>query len=300
MNHMKYIIAVAFSLLILGAEAQQWRKVSSLEFGIMAGGSNYQGELTNSFFESKGTHLALGILTRYNPNERITFRLQATRGTISGDDQWYPDVAVRTRRNLDFQSVLWDFRAGLDFNLRVLDYKQTRGIIPYVTTGISVFRFNPMSQFFYDPGSPHLNRVGSSYGDLANRNEEWVELQPLSTEGQQTTQYNDRERYSLTQIAIPLGAGVKFRLSEDWVLSLEYVIHKTFTDYLDDVSSSYIESSYIEGQYGPMAAAMADRSPSLNEAGVARGDDGNTDWYSIFGVNLTYRINLSGVRCPEF
>jgi len=300
MKQIKYTATLFLMLVALGSHAQQWRKVSSLEFGIMGGGSNYQGELTNSFFESKGTHLAMGILTRYNPNERVTFRLQAVRGKISGDDRWYPSISERNVRNLDFESVLWDFKAGLDINLRVLDFKQTRGVIPYVTTGLSVFKFNPTAQFLYDPNSPHVNRVGSSYTTLQSRNEELVELQPLSTEGQQTTQYNERERYSLTQLAVPLGFGVKFRLSEDWVMGLEYVIHKTFTDYLDDVSSSYIESSYIEGQYGPMAAAMADRSRVLNEAGVSRGDDSNNDWYAIFGLNLTYRINLSGVRCPEF
>lgn len=300
MHQIKWLISSLVLLTAGDLAAQEWKKMSSLEFGIMGGGSNYQGELTEGFFEPQGTHLALGILTRYNPNERLTFRLQATRGKISGDDAWYPNSTEHSTRNLNFESVLWDFRAGIDINLRVLDYKQTRGVIPYVTTGMSVFKFNPMAQFFYNPSSPHIFRPGSNYASLQSRNEEWVELMPLSTEGQKTTQYNERERYALTQIAIPLGFGFKFKLSESWVLGMEYVLHKTFTDYLDDVSSTYIEPDYIEGQYGPMAAAMADRSANLHEAGSPRGNSKNKDWYSIFGVNLTYKINLSGVRCPEF
>jgi hypothetical protein len=61
--------------------------------------------------------------------------------------------------------------------------------------------------------------------------------------------------------------------------------------------------SFLEAQYGPMSPAMSDRSNALNtevENTPVRGDDGNKDWYAIFGVTLTYRIYSTKVRCPSF
>ena len=92
-------------------------------------------------------------------------------------------------------------------------------------------------------------------------------------------------------------------MNKNFTLGLEYGLRKTFTDYIDDVSSTYVPLSFLESQYTPMSAAMSDRSPTLNTAEVntpKRGDDGNKDWYAIFGVTLTYRIFSSKVQCPSF
>jgi len=293
------LIVLCFSSSVF---AQSWTRESSLEFGLMFGGSNYNGELVNTFFEGRGTHAAFGIFARYNPVQRFTFRLNANYGNISGDDRWYSSDEARAFRNLHFRSVLWDFSAGFDVNLRILGYKKSRGAIPYITSGISVFKFNPEAQFFYDPtgwqasGQDQLQ----NYASLEPRDGEWVQLQPLGTEGQETTEYNELRRYSLTQFSVPLGAGFKFLLSKQWSFGIEYRTHFTFTDYLDDVSGIYAEPVYLEGQYGAISPAMADRSPSKNAAGITRGDDSNKDRYNIFGINVSYRIITGKVNCYQF
>lgn len=282
--------------------AQEWKRVSSLEFGFMLGGSNYVGELVDGYFEPDGTHMAFGVFARYNPVQRFTFRLNANYGGLSGDDRWYAGDEDRSFRNLHFRSTLWDFSAGLDLNLNILGYGQERGTIPYITSGFSVFKFNPQAQFLYDPNSWQASGQDQlqNYQALEPRHEDWVELQPLGTEGQETTEYNEKSRYALTQIAIPLGAGFKFKLNRVWTLGLEYRTHFTFTDYLDDVGGVYVEPVYLEAQYGAISPAMADRSPQRNLAGVSRGDSGNKDKYNIFGINLSYRIYTNRVRCFQF
>lgn len=297
-------IAGIFLLCIISISsfAQTWTQSSSLEFGIFAGGSNYKGELVDKFFEARGTHFNGGILTRWNPIDRFTFKLGANYGKLSGYDNWYGDDPVRKFRNLHFQTNIWDFSAGLDINLRDLGYRKESGAIPYIFFGVSVFKFNPQAQFIYDPTSPVAANI-LNYAGLESRDGEWVDLQPLGTEGQGTTEFNDRKRYSLTQIAIPIGGGFKFKMNRNWTIGLEYGLRKTFTDYLDDVSTTYVPVSFLEAQYGPMSPAMSDRSNALNtevENTPVRGDDGNKDWYAIFGVTLTYRIYSTKVRCPSF
>jgi hypothetical protein len=264
------------------------------------GGSNYRGELVDKFFETRGTFFAPGVLVRYNPTERISFKITGVYGHVAGDDKWYEKDAVRTKRNLDFKSVLWDFSAGLDINLATISPREEKGIIPYVSMGISVFKFNPTTQFIFDPNSPHALRSPVTYSALRDFDGKWVELQPLGTEGQQTTQYNERRRYALTQLAIPLAAGLKIKINKQWTIGLEYGLRKTFTDYLDDVSSTYVEPEYVEGQYGIMASSLSDRSATLNEPSSPRGDKSNKDTYSLFGFSLTYRIFTNRVRCFQF
>lgn len=298
----KYLITIASIAAITVAQAQTWTQQSSLEFGIFLGGSNYYGELVNKFFETRGTHFNGGLLTRWNPNDRLTFKLGANYGKISGYDNWYGDDPVRKFRNLSFQSTLWDFSGNLEINLNTIDFRSETGVVPYIFGGIAVFKFNPQAQFVYDPNSAVAQNI-QNYAALQPRDGEWVNLQPLGTEGQGTTEYNDRKRYSLTQLAIPFGGGLKFKMNRNWTLGLEYGVRKTFTDYLDDVSMTYVPLTFLESQYGPMSAAMSDRSATLNTADVntpVRGDDKNKDWYSIFGVTLTYRIFSTKVRCPTF
>ena len=300
MNFRKATILATLLAFACHLQAQRWKRENSLDLGIFLGGSNYTGELTDfKMFENRGTHFAGGLLTRYNIGNRITFKISATRGSISGNDEWYSDKTENRLRNLHFKSILWDFSGGVDINLRLLDRRQDRGFVPYVTTGVSVFKYNPMAQFFYNSASPH-NTGTNGYETLAGRNGEWVNLQPLSTEGQQTAEYNDKKRYSLTQMGVPLGLGLKCYLNKSWMIALEYATRITFTDYLDDVSGKYAEPFFIESQYGPIASAMADPGPQLHEAGTLRGNPKNKDRYSIFGLSITYRLVTSKVKCFQF
>jgi hypothetical protein len=59
----------------------------------------------------------------------------------------------------------------------------------------------------------------------------------LSTEGQGI--YPDKKPYSLWQPTIPFGGGVKFAITENLRIGFEIGLRKLFTDYLDDVSTSY-------------------------------------------------------------
>ena len=142
----------------------------------------------------------------------------------------------------------------------------------YVYTGISIFHYNPKAE--------------NQYG-------EFVDLQELGTEGQGTTSFPDKEKYSLIQYAIAIGGGFKIAVNPSFNIILEYGVRKTFTDYLDDVSTTYpgdILSMTNEATY------MSDPSGS-HEIGEQRGDPDKKDWYSFAGITLSFKLNNNTKGC---
>ena len=145
-----------------------------------------------------------------------------------------------------------------------------------------------------------MNPKGKSGG-------EWVELQPLGTEGQGTILKDINgeveKYYSRNQIVIPFGIGLKMNISHHLSFSLEYGMRKTFTDYFDDVSGLYPDLELLAA-VNPVAAQMSDKSGfplGLNDSsyGLQRGDASNKDWYAVSGIIITYEF-FKDVVCPKW
>ena len=126
-----------------------------------------------------------------------------------------------------------------------------------------------------------------------NSNGQWVDLQPLGTEGQGTTAYPDRKKYSRTQIALPMGGGVKFTLNDRLNLMLSFSGRKTYTDYLDDVSTTYPGTPT---EFDAASIEMSDPTYSHSKD-EQRGNDLEDDWYFYTGISITFRLNNSSVGC---
>jgi hypothetical protein len=285
-------------LLLMPFMAFSQKKVSSLDFGPYLGGSNYMGEFTDGYMPLwNKTKFAGGLICRYNYGPYLTFKGTAIYGKIEGSDKNFSSDPYRSRRNLSFKSDIVEFSVQGEWNIR--GYEQTKtsyGWSPYLFAGVSVFRFNPKAQFHYQ--SYMMDPT------LQAQDGDWIELQPLGTEGQETTKFNDKRRYSLTQLSIPVGVGAKWQLDDYWAFGFEFGIRKTFTDYLDDVSSIYVDNIIVGGASGPMAVALKDRSMEVGqtpfENGDARGNSATKDWYVIGGLTLTYRIHGGRQPCFNF
>lgn len=193
-----------------------------------------------------------------------------TIGKLIGDDAQASSLA-RKARNLSFQSPLREYAIITDVNLNHwLKGLDKYGLRFYYTTGIAIFTFDPQAII-----------QGQA-----------VRLQPIGTEGQGLPGFDDY--YSLTQISIPFGLGLAFDLSPRLQMGFEMVPRVTFTDYIDDVSSTYPGEAVLTTANRPLAAALSDRSAELGaggpryEAGDQRGDSNDNDWYVIAGVSLSY------------
>jgi opacity protein-like surface antigen len=271
----KFLNILTISILIPLFSFAQYSKSSKIDVGIMVGGSYYIGDLNSKQFQF--TKPAGGIVFRYCFNKRAAIRANLLMGSITASDS-YSDSQWQRDRNLDFKSSITELSTQFEFNF--LNYKiggnDDQNFSPYIFMGLAGFHFNPQGQ---------------------TANGQWVALQPLSTEGEGLPAGSLSHQYKLTQVSIPFGVGFKTGFSKNMCVGFEWGMRKTFTDYLDDVSSTYYSPAILTNQIGSLSAAMADKrlgkEPTISDVGTQRGNPGNKDWYSFFGIVLTIRINKS-------
>lgn len=244
------------------------------EIGGWAGVTHYFGDL-NTRFDITHPNVGLGAVARFNFNERLCFKFSGNYGRIAANDAWSSNAFER-QRNLHFRSTIVDGTGALEFNFLEYSYftKNTR-FSPYISLGLSAFYFNPEAKY----------------------QDKWVKLRPLGTEGQ-----FQGEEYYTAQPALAYGFGFKWALNEYWSLNFELSARRLFTDYLDDVSTTYPKMNDLMKARGATAVALSDPSIPDSEGlkigafGRQRGDKRTNDAYTFFGVSLLYYFG--DLRCP--
>lgn len=269
---MRKILIILLFISPLGLMAQYW------DMGVFLGGANYNGDLVDkgSILVAKETKFTYGFIARYNLSNRFSFKGSLYKGKISGsDNNAVENYSKKYTRNLSFRSSIMDISATVEFN--ILQYKTGHfkyKYAPYIFLGVGYLKFNP--QAFYEG--------------------KWINLQPLGTEGQGFPLYNDRI-YSLSQIVIPFGVGWKQSLSRNISIGLELSARKTFTDYLDDVSTTYIEQDILTKTHGSISFELSNRTDEVGDGELIvytnkspRGNPDKKDWYYFAGFTITYAI----------
>lgn len=263
----KYFLPLLFIFSAYKAKAQYD------EVGVMLGGANYKGELSRHTFNTDFIHPAGGVFYRHNWNRRWSWKLELNLGKVSGDDA-FANTAFEVDRNLSFYSTIFEVSPQIEFNF--LPFETGRNdypFSPYLFTGIAIFHFNPKTKF----------------------NGAEVELQPLGTEGQGL---NGRKKYKRLQFAIPIGGGIKVSVGKIGI-GIEVGARRTYTDYLDDVSTLYPDLNALAAANGGVAAALSDRSYSRGDTTAAvlnpymkqRGNVSDKDWYLFGGITIFWRLS---------
>lgn len=242
-------------------------KAQYFHLSLFSGICNYQGDLQPKEFTFQQSEIAYGIGVLYELSDQVILRGNVTFSKIHGADKNYE---INKSRNLSFSSPLTDIHLGIEYDFRnSYDYALT----PFVFGGASVCLFNPST-------------IDSTGGE--------VFLQPLGTEGQGF--YQGRQKYNLTQFALPFGAGLKYSFSENIKLRLEMGFRKTFTDYLDDVSTQYVDKAMMLANNGPRAVDLAFRGDELNKKytypnNAKRGNANRKDAYYFIGLGMSFRLS---------
>jgi hypothetical protein len=281
------------------------------EYGSNIYSTMYIGDLThqNTFIYS--IRAGVGAHFRRHLTRNLSIRSDINLARISGSDN-SPYVRSQTRlgryseffvvndaqqlissydpniylRNLSFRSILSEATFIFEWKFRelMINSSQPRANF-YFFGGASVFYFNPEAQ--------------SDSGDL-----KWFPLKTFTTEGQGTVFYPNVKSYRSTQIAVPLGLGVRWTLNKFYRFSTELGYRITFTDYLDDVSGKYVDPLKIVGTHGNRAGEFVDRSSQLHpylagyfKEGSPRGSRGN-DAYLFLGFSIS-RV-IYPYNCPKF
>lgn len=253
--------------------------------GVSVGALNYSGDLVRNKDLWKFTRPGIGIMGSYRFSPFISGRLSFLHGTLTADDGKSSDEILQ-RRNLSFKSPVTELSAVLTFEFIPTEsfYYRRAKFSPYVFGGISLFHYNPKAKL----------------------DGKWYELKPLGTEGQFLTDPDNRypDPYRLVSLAIPMGVGLRFQLTQNLDLYLETGYRKTYTDYLDDASTFYPAMDDLRAQ-NPVAFLLSDRSDrSLVPEGLSsrpnsiRANSGTDDGYFYTSVTIGYILDF--VRCPTF
>ncbi len=270
---MRFIILV-FALFLSTMLPAQYK----WDYGFGLGASNYLGEMggkdktrRNFVADMKmaQTRWDVNGFARYKLNQRISVKVGLSYLRIAGNDALSTNTG-RHARNLSFRNDIFELSVAPQITLYENNdlgssYRFRLGFKYYVFAGVGVFHHNPKASY---------------KGDM-------VALAPLQTEG---------VKYSLWQLAVPMGTGFYFTLKKKHRIGFEYSWRLLFTDYLDDVSTKYIDPSKLGSA---QARALANRTNELGTSikpdvigffkpGAKRGDPSHKDTYMTMFLNYSY------------
>ncbi|HEY2720314.1 MAG TPA: DUF6089 family protein [Chitinophagaceae bacterium] len=281
---MKKLTAVLITAIILcnSRGYAQDPIVQEGEFGIGIGAGHYFGDL-NTRARLNRPKIAAGVFFRKNFGNYIAARVDADFAQLGYSDIYNTHNEFEHERNLSFNSNVWELSLRGDFNFfRFLPGDPEFSFTPYVSLGVGVFSYDPYAYL-----------MGQKYY-----------LRPLGTEGQGSSLYPDRKPYGSMAVSIPVGVGVKYALNARYNIGAEITYRFTTTDYLDDVSKTYVDPSVFpplpDGSPSP-AYLLSDRSYELGTPigikGRQRGVETNKDQFVTAMIYLTF--NLQSYKCPS-
>jgi len=281
MKRLTAVFFVVISIFTTNIHAQE-PVVQEGEFGIGVGAGHYFGDL-NTRAKLNRPKIAAGIFFRKNFGNYIAARIVANYAQLGYSDIYNTHNEFMLTRNLSFNTNVWELSLRGDFNFfRFLPGDPEFNFTPYVSLGVGVFSYDP---YAYLQGQKYF-------------------LRPLGTEGQGSSLYPDRKPYSSMAICFPIGVGIKYAFNERFNIGLEITHRFTTTDYLDDVSKTYVDPAVFpplpDGSPSP-GLLLSDRSYELGTPigikGRQRGVETNKDQFIT--AMIYFSFNLQSYKCPS-
>lgn len=263
----------------------QYGERHAAEIGIGVGAGHYFGDLNATTKLSRPGQSAT-LYFRKNLGSYIAARASLTYAQLGFADSLNTQNSVMRNRNLSFASSVWEVALQGDFNFfRFVPGDPGASFTPYITLGMGIFGYNP-------------------YTEWQQQRYYFRELS-IGTEGQNSTLYPDRKMYGTTAYSIPFGGGIKYALYGGRMNIAFEVLHRfTTTDYLDDVSSTYVDPAAFPKPPGgvSLSQVLSDRSGELGITpiglpGRERGN-GSRQKDQFVTALLSISFNLSTYRCP--
>ena len=235
----------------------------------------------------KNTKLSYGVYLVGMYQSKIGIRVEGTFGSVTGYDSILkkpenPSTG-RYERNLSFKSKIADFQLAVEIHpLMFKNYDDEPPVLsPYAIAGVGYYLFDPQAKL----------------------NGQWYALQPLKLEGQGFKEYPDRTPYKLSQLNFAAGLGMKYEINDMFNARFELVHRFLTTDYLDDVSTNYIDPNlfynYLPTNLAAIAQQLYNRKNELNPSDVTnigdqRGDPKDKD--AFFTIQLKFGMMLGRQR----
>jgi hypothetical protein len=181
-----------------------------MEVGIMVGGSNYFGELTEDFTNLEETKLGIGVFGRLNLHPYVNLQSHVLKSRVSGHDKHNKTYFIR---NFSFDGDLTEMAMTLELNIfqpskirKGVVYSR-QAVVPYLFGGVAYTIFN-------------------SNIENSNPNQNYV-VEPFP-------EPNDETAF----ISLPGGGGLKFffKNSDNFRLDIHSGLRYVLSDYFDGIS----------------------------------------------------------------
>ncbi len=276
-------LAILFSVPTLG----QWRDAlydnarteGHIDVGVTGGLGFYHGDLEAEWFPQHDTYSpTFGIFMKKFRNKTLGYRFGLNYFMDLNAHDSTSVNKVQRDRNLRFNTNVLELNAGLELNLirfGAEHYKFT----PYIFGGFNLFYFNPWAD--------SLNGKGKML------------LKPLGTEGQYTSSYPDRVPYNLVSTGLYFGGGLKFLISNQVLIGAEVGFRYLATDYLDDVSRTYVNLDTLLESRGIESANFSFRGDEIEgfngdypNDGYTRGNPSTRDWYYSGTISIGWYFDV--------
>lgn len=280
MKRMFAVLAVWMGMSLCGQQLLAQDGISQEgEFGIGIGAAHYFGDL-NTRAHLNRPKTAASFFFRKNLSNYIALRVGATYARLGYSDKYNTYNDYMLHRNLSFNTNVWELALQGDFNFfRFMPGEPGYSFTPYITFGAGVFSYDP-------------------YAYLRGQK---IYLRPLGTEGQGIVA--GRKQYSTMSLSIPFGGGFKYAINTRMNVGFELLYRFTNTDYLDDVSTTFVDPNIFplnpDGTLSN-AALLSDRSYELGtpigKPGIQRGNSKQKDQFVTAMFTLSF--NLQSYKCP--
>ncbi len=300
---------------IIFSQSSRWKRTRyeivgglgiSAFMGDLGGGKGSSHFISDFNFTSQRPLINVGM--RYKILEPLAVKATITYGMLSADDSKSSNI-YRLDRNLSFSSQIFEFATQIEYSFlkepvsHRYSLKRKRSKFSLKNLKINAYVFTGLAGFWFNP---------KGKDDGPDGNGEWIALQPLGTEGQGLME--GREKYSRIQLAIPLGLGLKYGLTRQISIGIEFGARYTFTDYIDDVSTTYVDNTWLTSS-NRIAGRLADKStwsenplpaPPESKGGVhygagnQRGESKYNDFYFFSLVTVSYKLRTGRNGLPKF
>ena len=219
------------------------------------GPTNYTGDLSEL---GNLAHLQLGAAVNlaavYRATQQLSYRAEGQLVYIHARQ-------IYTRNyynNLSFRSLNPDVWAGVQWDFWPVN-DPYRAVIPYALAGVGLTYMTPKALY----------------------KEQTYSLAPLRTEGLAYNRLAGIVRY---------GIGLPLLATERLKFYLEGTYTHVLSDYLDDVSSVYVDRNGMSSLGASLADRRAELGTTLNRPGEQRGNTGKNDGYFILSARLLFIV----------
>ncbi|HRP88980.1 MAG TPA: DUF6089 family protein [Edaphocola sp.] len=262
------------------------------EIGINVGVSTFYGDLQPNMIpeDNKLMRPSFGVIYKYFPSAHWGLRFGANYINLMGADSLSLNKTYQ-KRNLNFRNNVAEIYGAFEFNFLPVGPENFK-FTPFVFAGIGAFYSNPFT----------IDSLGKKQY-----------LRELSTEGQGLSMYPDRKVYPVINASFPIGAGFKFFIGKTVMMTAEVAARYTSTDYIDDVSKSYVNLDTLAAYKGVRSEYFSYRGKEYYNwdgnkpnYGFQRGDFKGNDWFWTVGLTATVYFDAFGNpvryiqnRCPR-